>query len=58
MIKQMIFNTCLLAHTKDKTETLVTIGDMTCVREKAETDFYNYVLYSQIDPISIFSELA
>ena len=45
----MIYNTGLLSsHTEmgklDKTETFVTIGDMTYVREVTETYFYNYIL--------------
>ena len=43
----------------DKTETLVTIGDMTYVREVTETDFYNPTcLYFQFDPICVFSEFV
>ena len=30
----------------DKTETLVTIGDVTSVREVAETDFYNCMCFT------------
>ena len=43
----------------DKTESLVTIGDMTYVREVHKTDFYNCMcLYSHFDSISIFSEFV
>ena len=36
----------------DKTETLVTIGDMTYVREVTKTDFYNCMrLYVQSDSV-------
>ena len=42
----------------DKTETLVTIGDMTYVREVTETDFCKCVcLYFQFDSSCIFFEL-
>ena len=42
----------------DKTETLVTIGDMTNVSEETETDFYNSMsLYFQFDSVCIFSGL-
>ena len=40
----------------DKTETLVTRGDMTYVREVAETDFYNSMrLYFEFDSICVIS---
>ena len=43
----------------DKTETLVTIGDMTNAREVTEIDFYNYMcLYFQFDLIRVFSEFV
>ena len=42
----------------DNTETLVTIGDMTCLREVTETDFYYCMcLYFQFDPICVFFSL-
>ena len=44
-------------HKLDQTETLVTIGDMTYVREVTETDFYNCMcLHFQFDTFCIFSE--
>ena len=43
----------------DKTETFVTIGDMTYEREVSETDFYHCMcLYFQFDPICVFSEFV
>ena len=43
----------------DKTETFVTMGDMTYVREVTETDFYNCMcLHFQFDPICGFSEFV
>ena len=43
----------------DKTETSVTIGDMTCVREVTETDFYSCMcLYFQFGSICVFSEIG
>ena len=43
----------------DKTETLVTIDDMTYVREVTETDFYNCMcLYFQLDSTCVFSEFV
>ena len=42
-----------------KTETFVTIGDMTYVREVTETDFYNCMcLNFQFDPICVFSDFV
>ena len=32
-------------HKLDKTETLVTIGDVTYVREVTESDFYNFMFF-------------
>ena len=46
-------------HLLDKTETLVTIGDIAYVREATETDFYNCMcLYTWFDSICVFSEFA
>ena len=43
----------------DKTETLITIGDMKFVREVTETDFYDCMyLYFQFDSICVFSEFV
>ena len=43
----------------DKTGTLVTIGDMTYVREETKTDFYNCMcLYFQSDSICACSEFV
>ena len=43
----------------DKTETPVTIGDMTYVGEVTETDFYNFMyLYFQFDSICICCEFV
>ena len=43
----------------DKTETLATVGDMACVREVAETDFYNCLcLYFQFDSFCVLSEFV
>ena len=43
----------------DKTETLVTMGDMTYVREVTKTDFCNCMcLYFQFDSICVFSEFV
>ena len=43
----------------DKTMNLVTISDMTYVREVTETDLYNCMcLYFQFDPVWAFSELV
>ena len=60
----MLYNGCLSAHTQksrklDKTETFVTIGDITYIREVTETDFYHCLcLYFQFDPICVFSEFV
>ena len=59
-----MYNSCLLSSQPemlklDKTGTLVTIGDMTYVREVIETDFYNCMcLYFQFDSICVFSEFV
>ena len=59
-----MYNSCLLSSQPemrklDKTGTLVTIGDMTYVREVIETDFYNFMcLYFQFDSICVFSEFV
>ena len=58
----MIYNGCLSAHTQksvnQKTETFVTIGDMTYVREITETDFYNYVfIFSNLIQSAYFLSL-
>ena len=46
-------------RTYDKTETLVTIGDMTYVREVTETDFYDCMcLCFQFNSICVFSEFV
>ena len=43
----------------DKTETLVTIGDMTCVREVTKlTCLVVCVIYIQFDSICVFSEFV
>ena len=43
----------------DKTETLVTIGVMTYVRESTEIDFYSCVsVYFQFDSNCVFSEFV
>ena len=43
----------------DETETSVTIGDMTYVREVTEADFYNGKrLYVQFNSICLFSEFV
>ena len=43
----------------DKTDTLVTIGDMIYVREVSKTDFYNCMcFYLQFDWICVFSEFV
>ena len=57
----MIHNSCLSAQIQkcvniDKTETLVTIGDMTYVREV--TKLTCIVVYIQFDSICVFSEFV
>ena len=52
----MIFNSCLSAHTQKCEnkikQTLVTIGEMTYVREVTETDFYDCMCsYYQFDSL-------
>ena len=43
----------------DKTDILVTIGDMTYLREVSKTDFYNCMcLYFQFDSVCVFSEFV